>query len=82
MKITDMTRIRKLMYGLEAIGVAYIETDEENEQDDILTVMYERRPTMAEFSEVVTAAIGYNPPGWTKLYNELFEGKDFLESDA
>jgi hypothetical protein len=66
------------MYGLEAVGVAYIETDEENDQDDVLTVMYQRRPTMAEFSEAVTAA-GCNPRDWTELYNQFFEGSDFLD---
>jgi hypothetical protein len=77
----EMVRIRKLMYGLEAIGVAYIVTDEEGFQADTFTVGYERRPTMAEFRDVVTATTNYTPPDWTEFYDEFFEGADFLEEE-
>jgi hypothetical protein len=73
--------IRKLIYGLEAIGVAHIETDEIGPEGDILTVSFEQRPRLAEFIDVVTSTTGYTPPDWAEFYTEFFSSKGWTADD-
>jgi hypothetical protein len=73
--------IRKLIYGLEAIGVAHIETDEIGPEGDILTVHFERRPRLAEFIDVVTSTTGYTPPDWAAFYAEFFNSRGWTTDD-
>lgn len=70
--------IRKLIYTLEDAGVAHVGTDEyrlgpDGKLAELFTFIWERRPRVAEFRNVVAAVAGSTPPNWVELYDMFLE---------
>ena len=58
--------------------MACVETDEyglgpNGKLADLFTFIWERRPRVAEFRDVVAAVAGSTPPNWVELYDMFLE---------